>query len=612
MPNSEHASSSFAYSAVRSAFKCVANIFFREVQIVGTSQVPKEDPCIFIVGPHANQFVDAGMVLISNPRESVPLMAQSSFKKKVIGDAARMLKAIPVIRPQDLASKGKGTLRAAQGETRVIGTDTSFREQVGSRDLLGISKTFKVEVEQVVSDTELILKKPLDQPLEDNTFKVIPHVDQHVLYDKVHACLAESGCIEIFPEGGSHDQSQMLPLKAGFAIMALGAMAEHPDINVKIVPVGLNYFHPHRFRSRAVISYGAPITVERDWVEKYKQGGPAKREAIAALLDAGYEGLKGVTLNAPSYDTLMIIAAARRLYRPTSSHKLRLDQVVELNRRFLLGYKHFENDPRLIELARKVQAYNNMLKYFGIRDHQVERTGTTRMSAAKLLLYRLIKLICLSALGFPSLLLNAPVILVTALISRRKQRDALAGSNVKIAARDVLATWKVLVVLVFAPIVYGFYSWLLFVYMFYYRYPENSLLQITSWSALSWFAQPLLHLVGVKLMETGMDLYNSLQPLVLAVCNPDAAAQLRTMRERLSDDITTFVNENGPSALEDFDVHKYDNNESPRTETGLFDMTPSVLQEWLKHDRSLFNFNAGSSTSVSTTSNSSQSDEDSS
>lgn len=33
------------------------------------------------------------MVLISNPRESVPLMAQSSFKKKVIGDAARMLKA---------------------------------------------------------------------------------------------------------------------------------------------------------------------------------------------------------------------------------------------------------------------------------------------------------------------------------------------------------------------------------------------------------------------------------------------------------------------------------------------------------------------------------------
>lgn len=100
--------------------------------------------------------------------------------------------------------------------------------------------------------------------------------------------------------------------------------------------------------------------------------------------------------------TLQIIAAARRLYRPTSSHKLRLDQVVELNRRFLLGYKHFENDPRLIELARKVQAYNNMLKYFGIRDHQVERTGTTRTSAAKLLLYRLVKLICLSALGFPS------------------------------------------------------------------------------------------------------------------------------------------------------------------------------------------------------------------
>ena len=69
---------------------------------------------------------------------------------------------------------------------------------------------------------------------------------------------------------------------------------------------GLNYFHPHKFRSRAVISYGSPITVEKEWVELYKQGGSAKREAIAALLEAGHEGLKSVTVNAPNYDTLMV------------------------------------------------------------------------------------------------------------------------------------------------------------------------------------------------------------------------------------------------------------------------------------------------------------------
>jgi glycerol-3-phosphate O-acyltransferase/dihydroxyacetone phosphate acyltransferase len=36
--------------------------------------------------------------------------------------------------------------------------------------------------------------------------------------------------------------------------------------------------------------------------------------------------------------------------------------------------------------------------------------------------------------------------------------EALAASNVKIAGRDVLATWKVLVSLGITPILYGFYS----------------------------------------------------------------------------------------------------------------------------------------------------------
>lgn len=70
--------------------------------------------------------------------------------------------------------------------------------------------------------------------------------------------------------------------------------------------IGLNYFHPHRFRSRAVVSYGAPISIEPELVQKYIEGGPSKREAISSLLAAGYEGLKSVTVNAPNYDTLMV------------------------------------------------------------------------------------------------------------------------------------------------------------------------------------------------------------------------------------------------------------------------------------------------------------------
>lgn len=77
--------------------------------------------------------------------------------------------------------------------------------------------------------------------------------------------------------------------------------------------------------------------------------------------------------------------------------------MVELNRRFLLGYKHFEKDPRLVDLAQRIKAYNNTLKYFGLRDYQVARTQTTMYSAAPVLVSRIIKLVFLAIFGFPSL-----------------------------------------------------------------------------------------------------------------------------------------------------------------------------------------------------------------
>jgi glycerol-3-phosphate O-acyltransferase/dihydroxyacetone phosphate acyltransferase len=58
--------------------------------------------------------------------------------------------------------------------------------------------------------------------------------------------LKEEKMICIFPEGGSHDRTDLLPLKAGVCIMALGAMAKY-NLNVKIVTIGLNYYRADHF-----------------------------------------------------------------------------------------------------------------------------------------------------------------------------------------------------------------------------------------------------------------------------------------------------------------------------------------------------------------------------
>lgn len=95
---------------------------------------------------------------------------------------------------------------------------------------------------------------------------------------------------------------------AGVALMALGAMAKNPECGVKIIPVGMNYFHAHKFRSRAVIEFGSPIDVTPELVQLYRDG--KRREAVGQLLDTIYQALLAVTVTGPDFDTLMVCFAS--------------------------------------------------------------------------------------------------------------------------------------------------------------------------------------------------------------------------------------------------------------------------------------------------------------
>jgi hypothetical protein len=68
-----------------------------------------------------------------------------------------------------------------------------------------------------------------------------------------------------------------------------------------------------------------------------------------------------------------LIQAARRLYQPPGQH-LTLGQVVELNKRFLLAYSYFKDEPRIQALREKVLKYNRLLRDLGLRDHQVHHS----------------------------------------------------------------------------------------------------------------------------------------------------------------------------------------------------------------------------------------------
>ncbi|KAH8548115.1 hypothetical protein BGW37DRAFT_431484 [Umbelopsis sp. PMI_123] len=537
------------------------------------------------------------LVSASNPRRYYSLVAQKSYDLRMVGTIAKIQHSIPVIRPQDLVYTGKGTIFLDSFDpTLVRGNFTLFTKQLTRRYFLILSKTVKLEVVDIISDTCIRIRQKVDdQPtlmtLKDGggiRYKIMPHVEQKALYDRVNQKLSNGECITIFPEGGSHDRTELLPLKAGFANMSLGAMANDPNIDVKIIPVGLNYFHPDQFRSRAVISYGTPITIPQSEVEKYKAGGAQKYEAVSNLIKVGQEALRTVTVNSPDYETLRVIQAARRLYRPIY-HKLSISQVVELNRRFMIGFSDYKDKPELQDLLQQVRDYNQTLVQFGLRDHQVERLNLTALQATKLLVTRLFKLFSFAILAVPSAILNLPIIALCKFISHRKQKIALAGSSVKILGKDVVATWKIIVACFATPTLYAAYSLLYFVYLGR-QYLAMSRRRRTIKALISWAIQPILHYTLMRCGETGIATYRSIKPLFLAITDPNASKRIKDMRAGLSKSITEFVQSQGLTASDGSLVkHRNPVPEKKQLLKQSLDSMKNHHMEWLD-DSTFFNW----------------------
>ena len=174
------------------------------------------------------------------------LIAEKSMRRKFIGWAAGLAGAISVGRALDLTKDAKGKIYLPDPDNdatllRGVGTDFEAKGyQVGGLIVLPSvnNSAASSEIEEIISAEEIRLKKPFKgsvalkqltgrgnvQDGEDVTqesngdfegtpFKMAPKVDQSRVYEAVFEHLNEQGCVGIFPEGGSHDRTELLPLK---------------------------------------------------------------------------------------------------------------------------------------------------------------------------------------------------------------------------------------------------------------------------------------------------------------------------------------------------------------------------------------------------------------
>jgi len=569
------------------------NIFFRSVEIIGQENVPKHGPLI-LTGNHNNQFVD-GVLLLTNCRREIAFMiAEKSWKRPMVGFLARAFRCIPVSRPQDTVISGTG-LVLTDGTPSLRGEGTRFLAQVqpgGQVQIRGLEGPLKVK--EVLSDTQLTLEASAEEgPSGPAPYKVLPKVDQSAMYSAVFGCLAEGKCLGIFPEGGSHDRTDLLPLKAGVAVIALNAFSKH-HIRVPIVPVGLNYLRGHHFRGRVVVEFGAPVHVDD---ALYAQHETDKRLATDALLQTITTAMRSVIVPVPDYRSLQLIYTARRLYVP-SGVKLTSEQTMDLNRRFAEGIRRFvQNDVAAAggarpdaaakaqepcspatpgpggrrkalwddedegrsasstaavgnltqeqvaqhlqvfgELKEEMEDYITTLKQLGLRDHQVT---ILQWGGAADLVGGLLYVVVVFLLGvIPQLMFNMPVWLIARAMAVKEQKKALQNSKVKLAARDVVLSYKILYCLALVPVLFIIYSALLFALSGLST--RTCVLLTLGWPAFSF--------CGVKASEQGVHTAANLAPLLMRLLPGPRAKQdaLLARRCKLQARVRKTVKQCGP------------------------------------------------------------------
>lgn len=181
--------------------------------------------------------------------------------------------------------------------------------------------------------------------------------------------------VQIYPEGTSHSQPSLVPLRTGAARIALRAEDQAGwRLGLKVVPVGLTYTRKAFFRGRLVAAVGEPFEVT-SYQEAY---GADPAAAVRSLTDEIARGLEALTLNFAEREDADLIDIAERLYAREKGwvdwrERERLGERFLRLREFARALAWLRaNDPaRHQRLARRVRRYRQELELLGAGEAEV-------------------------------------------------------------------------------------------------------------------------------------------------------------------------------------------------------------------------------------------------
>lgn len=236
------------YSVLRVIAGIALRWFYRSIDVEGAERIPKDRPCLLVCN-HPNALVDALLVGWVAPRRIVLTAKATLFRQPALGWLLRQLGIVPLVRARDVRAE-----QAVNGSAPPAGkgrNDAAFR---ALRDALG-----------------------------------------------------RGAAVLIFPEGISHDDPALAPIRTGAARIALDTRAWAEVDGFSIIPIGLTFERKDVPRTRVLVRVGEPLAID-GWEP------PPGIEAVPALTAEIDARLRSVTLNFASVDAAGRAAALSALF----------------------------------------------------------------------------------------------------------------------------------------------------------------------------------------------------------------------------------------------------------------------------------------------------------